>query len=230
MEEIEENDKTEELDKTKETDKKKNIKEVIEWILCILIAIILALLVRHFVFTPTVVRQESMKTTLIEGDRLCLDRLSITLKKEIKRGDIITFEAPSEEGLTASQYDQAYPVAIYNNEPKNIFSKFIYNVLEINKRSYIKRVIGVAGDYILIDNGKVYLNGEELKEDYLQENMKTERSGLVYDIKVPEGYVFAMGDNRIASKDCRAFGCVPIEKIESKVWIRFWPFDKFGKV
>ena len=39
-----------------------------------------------------------------------------------------------------------------------------------------------------------------------------------------------MGDNRSASSDCRAFGCIPVDKIESKVWIRFWPFDKFGKV
>ena len=48
---------------------KNNLKEIIEWVLCILIAIVLALLVRHFVFTPTVVRQTSMKTTMEPGDR-----------------------------------------------------------------------------------------------------------------------------------------------------------------
>ena len=213
-----------------EINKKNNIKEVIEWLLCILIAVVLALIVRHYVFTPTVVRQDSMKTTLIEGDRLFLDRLSMTLGKELKRGDIITFEAPSELRLTPSQFNQEKPVAIYGNEPKGLFSKFMYHVLEIKKNSYIKRVIGVAGDQVLIDNGKVYLNGEELKEDYLQENMKTERTGIVYDITVPEGYVFAMGDNRGQSMDSREFGCIPIEKVESKVWIRFWPFNKFGKV
>jgi signal peptidase I len=41
---------------------------------------------------------------------------------------------------------------------------------------------------------------------------------------------FAMGDNRSHSTDCRSFGCIPVNKIESKVWIRFWPFNKFGKV
>jgi len=50
------------------------------------------------------------------------------------------------------------------------------------------------------------------------------------DFVVPEGYIFAIGDNRTQSKDCREFGCIPIEKIEGKVWIRFWPFDVFGKV
>lgn len=50
------------------------------------------------------------------------------------------------------------------------------------------------------------------------------------DFVVPEGTVFAMGDNRSESHDCRAFGCVPQDKIESIVLFRFWPFDKFGKV
>lgn len=211
-------------------EKRDNLKEVIEWILCIVIAVILALLVRHYVFTPTVVRQVSMKPTMKEYDRLILDRWSITTKKEINRGDIITFEAPSLDKKTMASLDNSDPTAKYNNEPKGIFSKFLYYVLESTKSSYIKRVIGVAGDRILIKDGKVFLNGEELKEDYLVDGLKTERAGAIYDFTVPEGYIFAMGDNRAESMDCRAFGCIPLEKVESKVWIRFWPFDKFGSV
>ena len=211
-------------------EKRDNLREVIEWIICILIAIILALLVRHYVFTPTVVRQVSMKSTLQPGDRLILDRWSITTHKEIKRGDIITFEAPSVKTVTSREFNKDNPVAIYSNEPKGLFSRFVYYVLESTKISYIKRVIGVAGDHILIDNGKVYLNGEELVEEYLKDDVYTSRTGLFYDITVPEGYVFAMGDNRSESQDCRSFGCIPIGKIESKVSLRFWPFDKFGEV
>ena len=211
-------------------EKKENLKEVIEWILCIVIAVILALLVRHFVFTPTVVRQISMKPTLKEYDRLILDRWSITTKKELKRGDIITFEAPSHDEKTIMGINLEKPAAVYNNQPTGLFSKFIYYVLESTKTSYIKRIIGVAGDHILIQDGKVYLNGELLQEDYLADTVKTERDGRFYDIVVPEGYIFAMGDNRGDSMDCRAFGCIPLDKVESKVWIRFWPFDKFGTV
>lgn len=211
-------------------EKRENLKEVIEWILCIVIAIILALLVRHFVFTPTVVRQISMKPTMKEYDRLILDRWSITTNKEIKRGDIITFEAPSLDEKTISSISRENPVAVYNNQPKGLFSKFVYYVLESTKTSYIKRVIGVAGDHILIQDGKVYLNGEELQEDYLASTVRTERNGRFYDIIVPDGCIFAMGDNRPDSMDCRAFGCIPLDKVESKVWIRFWPFDKFGTV
>lgn len=213
-----------------EIEKKDNLKEIFEWILCIIIAVILALLVRHFVFTPTKVWQTSMYPTLKQGDRLFLNRLAMTTGQEIKRGEIITFEAPSVKDVKATEYKPENPVAIYRNEPKNLFSKFTYYVLEIKKESYIKRVIGVGGDKILIENGKVYVNGEKLQEDYLQEDVVTERMGLFYDLTVPDGYVFAMGDNRAESRDCRSFGCIPIEKIESKVWIRFWPFEKIGKV
>lgn len=214
-----------------QVNRNKNIKEIIEWILCIVIAVVLALLVRYFIFTPTVVKMRSMLPTLVEGDRLFLDRLSITMKKELKKGDIITFEAPSRKEITQAQFDKDRPIAIYNNEPTNLVSKFLYYVLEIGKESYIKRVIGVAGDHVLIDSeGRLYINGIEQKEEYLPENVKTPRMGVFYDITVPEGYIFAMGDNRGESTDCRSFGCIPINKVESKVFTRFWPFNKFGKV
>lgn len=211
-------------------EKRENLKEVIEWIICILIAVILALLVRHYVFTPTVVRQISMKPTMHEYDRLILDRWSITTKKELKRGDIITFEAPSLDRNTISNIDNNNPIAVYNNQPTGVFSKFVYYVLESTKTSYIKRIIGVAGDHILIQDGKVFLNGEELKENYLADTVRTERAGACYNFTVPDGYIFAMGDNRGDSMDCRAFGCIPLDKVESKVSFRFWPFDKFGGV
>lgn len=68
-----------------------------------------------------------------------------------------------------------------------------------------------------------------LKEDYLSDKIQTE-GGVFTDVIVPKGYVFVMGDNRPQSTDSRYFGCIPINKIESKVWIRFWPINKFGKV
>lgn len=205
------------------------LKNTLEWIYCIVIAIVLALAFRYYIGTPTIVKQPSMFNTLEEGQRLILNRWTRTVKGKYNRGDIITFEAPSVSIVNPIEADMNNPVAIYDYNPNGVLEKFSYYVLEFNKVSYIKRVIGIAGDHIKIEEGKVYLNGEELKEDYLREGILTD-GGTFSEITVPEGYVFAMGDNRPHSTDCRSFGCIPVEKIESKVWIRFWPLNKFGKV
>lgn len=205
-------------------------KNMIEWIECIVIAIVLAILIRYFIGTPTIVKKRSMYPTLKQDERLILSRWGRTTKKMPERGDIITFEAPSKMALSAEEVDFNNPVAVYENQPKNIFSKFTYYVLEWGKQSFIKRVIGLPGEHIKIEDGKVYINGEEYKEDYLQEDVKTTASGVFTDFVVPENYVFAMGDNRAESTDCRSFGCIPLEKIEGKVVLRFFPFNRFGKV
>lgn len=209
---------------------KSKVKDILEWVYCIIIAIVIAILIKTFIGVPTVVQQRSMYPTLVQGDRLILNKIPKVQKKMPKRGDIITFEAPSKTAYKIGEADMSNPVAKYNYEPKGLFQKFVYNILEINKVSYIKRVIALPGEHLVINEGKVYINGEELKEDYLNDGVTTIINGEFYDLVVPENTVFAMGDNRAESVDCRSFGCIPLEKIESKVWIRFWPFNKFGKV
>ncbi len=200
------------------------VKEILEWVYCIVIAIVLALLIRYFIGTPTVVKQVSMKPTLLQNQRLILNKTVRTFHGEYQRGDIITFEAPSVSSAKSER-------AEYNYKPSNWFESFTYYVLEINKMSYIKRVIALPGEHVEIKEGHVYINGEKLEEEYLQDTVTTEaKNSHLVDFTVPEGYIFAMGDNRGQSMDCREFGCIPIEKIESKVWIRFWPFNLFGKV
>lgn len=204
------------------------IKEILEWTYCIIIAVALALLVRYYIGTPTIVQQHSMYPTLKPDERLILNRWARTTGATYERGDIITFEAPSERITETANLEN--PVAKYENEPQGFLEKFSYYVLEISKESYIKRVIGLPGEHVKIENNKVYINGEELDEPYLSEDVITTKSGVYYDLVVPEGTVFAMGDNRTQSTDSRSFGCIPIEKIESKVWIRFWPLNLFGEV
>ena len=211
-------------------EKKPPIKEILEWVYCIVIAVVLALLFRYYIGTPTIVKQESMYPTLIQNQRLWLNRIDRTLKKLPNRGDIITFEAPSDI-LTAEELKDREPIAKYENQPKNIFSKFLYYVVEFGKESYIKRVIGLPGEHIEIKDGKIYVNEEELDEPYLQSGIVTSAKvkGLD-DFIVPENCVFAVGDNRNHSTDCREFGCIPLEKIESTVAIRIWPLTKWGHV
>ena len=205
-----------------------NVKEVFEWIYCIIIALILALLFRYFIGTPTVVQQRSMYPTLKENQRLFLNRTFRITGKEPKVGDIITFEAPSSF-YTRYDANQKNPVAKYEHEFNNIFEKFIYYVIENTKTSYIKRVIAVEGDHVEIKDNTVFVNGVELEEEYLSDEVITE-SQVFTNFIVPEGYIFAMGDNRTKSKDCRDLGCVPLDKVEGIVVLRFWPLDVFGKV
>ena len=204
-------------------------KEILEWTYCILIAVVLALLVRYFIGTPTIVKQPSMYPTLKENQRLILNRWVRTVNGELKRGDIVTFEAPTRAYASKEEIDNANPVAIYENEDKNIFEKFVYYVLEFNKTSYIKRVIATEGEHIQIKEYSVYINGEKLEELYLGPDVITD-SKVFTDLIVPEGYLFVMGDNRTRSADSRVFGCIPKDKIEGKVSIRFWPLNVFGKV
>ncbi len=207
------------------------IKNILEWFYCIVIAIVLALLFRYFIGTPTIVQQVSMKPTLIQDQRLWLNRWNKTIKKMPQRGDIITFEAPSKKLYTEDEIDQSNPIAKYENEPKGLWNKFTYYVLELKKDSYIKRVIALPGEHVQIKNNRVYIDGQLLQEDYIQSGIVTDVVGPGFDdFVVPDNCVFAMGDNRSHSTDCRAFGCIPLEKIESKVWIRIWPLNLFGKV
>lgn len=205
------------------------VKEILEWIYCIVIALVLAMLFRYFIGTPTIVKQVSMYPTLVQDQRLWLNRWGRTTKKLPERGEIITFEEPSKVTYSSSEINKENPVAQY--EEKSGFSWFVHNFLEIGKRSYIKRVIALPNEHVEIKGGKVYIKGKELEEPYLQEGVVTDIMGVGYDdFVVPEDCVFAMGDNRNHSTDCRAFGCIPLEKIESKVSIRIWPLDKWGKV
>ena len=203
-------------------------KDIIEWIICIIIAFVLALSIRYFFGTPTIVQQPSMFPTLKPNQRLILNRWARTIKEMPSRGDIITFEAPTSDSYT---YDANDVRAKYSNNPTSAWGKFVYYVLESNKISYIKRVIALPGEHLQIMDGKVYINGEELEEKYLQPDVTTSIENCpFYDLIVPENCVFVMGDNRPKSTDSRKFGCIPLEKIESKVWIRFWPLNLFGKV
>ena len=209
---------------------KNKIKDILEWIVCFIIAIAIAILFKYYVGTPTIVQQPSMYPTLQENERLWLNRWNRTIKKMPERGDIVTFEAPTTTVLSSEEIDKSQ-IARYENKLTNAFSKFSFYVLENGKVSYIKRVIGLPGDHVVIKDGKTYINDKKLDESYLQPGVVTDNGrGYCTDIIVPENSVFVMGDNRTKSTDSRCFGCIPLEKIESKVVIRIWPLNKWGQI
>ena len=206
-------------------------KEIFEWIVCILIALIIVVLIKAFVGFPTVVSGASMDSTLKDKQRLWVSRIGIEIHKYPKRGDIVTFEAPSTTYVTKASYNPDDVTAEYKNDSKGIGEKIKSSIDIFGETSFIKRVIGLPGDHVEIKNKSVYLNGQALEEKYLDAGTVTDSAeGFFLDVVVPDGYVYVLGDNREVSGDSRRFGCIPIDKIEGKAVFRFWPLNKLGKV
>lgn len=99
---------------------------------------------------------------------------------------------------------------------------------DAENNTYIKRVIGLSGDVIELKDGKVYLNGRELKEDYLAPNIYTQGGDFLKEnvkYKVPAGDIFVLGDNRPISKDSRYIGPVSLKSLNGHVVVRIYPFN-----
>lgn len=96
---------------------------------------------------------------------------------------------------------------------------------------YIKRVIGLPGDKIMILNSEVYVNGKILQENYLAAKTNTWEGGFIKEgetIIVPGNELFVMGDNRPRSSDSREFGTIPISAVIGQVFYRYFPATKVG--
>ena len=92
--------------------------------------------------------------------------------------------------------------------------------------SLVKRVMGLPGETVEVRDGHVFINGQRIEEPWI-----LYFGGPDYGpAKIPEGYVFIVGDNRQNSRDSRAIGPVPISTIEGKVWLVYWPLDKIELV
>jgi signal peptidase I len=100
-----------------------------------------------------------------------------------------------------------------------------------SSQPYIKRVIGLPGESISFRNGYVYVNGQQLDEPYINGAI-TRCNGTPYCSvdKIPDGYVYVLGDNRDNSSDSRSFGLVKIDEIVGKAWFTNWPITDIGLV
>ncbi len=159
-----------------------------EWVETIVIALILALILRTFVVQPYEVHLSSMVPTLVEGDFILVSKLAYKLGSA-QRGDVVVFIPPNG-----------------------------------SDRDYVKRVIGLPGETIDIQDGQVKINGTLLVEPYAK---GTTAGGRYNHLEIPQGTVFCMGDNRLNSSDSRNFGPVSITALEGKTVLLFWPFTHF---
>lgn len=184
-----------------------NEKSVVrEYCEAFLYAIILALIIRAFVFQAFKIPSGSMIPTLQVGDHILVNKFIYGFKipftdielvpfGEPERGDIIVFKYPKDE-----------------------------------KRDFIKRVIARGGDRVEIRNKRVYINGEPLEESYTN---KTESFSVNLDnykpITVPLGHLFMMGDNRDNSMDSRIWGFLEESKVKGKAFLIYFSWDSKHK-
>lgn len=95
-------------------------------------------------------------------------------------------------------------------------------------KSYIKRVIGMPGDMVAVNDGIVVINGKELAEDYVPKEYRDQRSMLA--VQIPNDQYFVLGDHRSSSNDSREWGLVPRNYIYGKAVFVFWPFEHMGTI
>lgn len=202
------------------------LREVLDWVVCFAIAFIVYLLINYFFICAPTVKQQSMHPTIKNNEKVLTIRPWMKGSK-FEYGQIITFEAPIDNKLYIDSDETLY-TAQYENYTG--ITLFLYNFLDVNKVSYIKRVIGLPGDHIVIKDGIVYRNDEKIEEPYLRD-MNTEIQEQEYaDVIVPENTIYVMGDNREQSKDSRSFGCIPYDRVNGYVLCRIWPLNKLGAI
>jgi signal peptidase I len=117
---------------------------------------------------------------------------------------------------------------VYRLEPIQRGDIVVFRYPRDPSKSFIKRVIGLAGDSIRIEGGEVYVNGIALEEDYVPPAYSDQRS--YPEIVVPPHSYFVLGDHRTMSNDSRDFGPVNIGYIYGKAVFGYWPVDKMGRV
>lgn len=211
----------EELNEKKENTEKKGksvLAEILDWTYCIVLAVVITLLIKNLIFSTTIVRKESMVPTLQDGNILIVNRLAQVTGTPLKRGDIVIIEAPL--GSIAGSDFAYYKEDSFMEKVGKLFKKTLY----------IKRVIGLPGEHLVIDGDDIYINGELIEENYTNPDREKFPPNYDQEIEIPEGYVFCVGDNRDRSLDSRSLGLIPINKVEGTASFRLFPFDKFGNI
>lgn len=98
---------------------------------------------------------------------------------------------------------------------------------------FIKRIIGLPGDTVMLQNEEVYVNGHKLNEPYIADKTLPLPNGYAQEevpMSIPNGYYFVMGDNRPHSSDSRDFGPITYQSIVGQVFYRYFPTDKMGRI
>lgn len=157
----------------------------------LLIAVILALVIRFFIFQPFYIPSGSMEPTLLTGDRIIVSKFAYYFR-EPERGDVIVFKYPGDP-----------------------------------KRAFVKRVVALGGETVAIRDSRLYIDGVAVVEEYLPAGVSYHDFG---PLRVPEGNLFMLGDNRANSDDSRVWGYLDEDLVIGKALAIYWPVVRLGAV
>ncbi len=189
--------------------KKDKKKIIIEYVQSAAIAIALALVIRTFVVQAFRIPSGSMEPTLMVGDHILVNKFIYGLKLPFVNKTIIPLREPQREDVIVFIFPQD------------------------KSKDFIKRVIALPGEKVEIKDTKIYINDEPYKDPYGHyDNQKGTYvfRGRFGPQKVPEGYVFVLGDNRDHSYDSRYWGFVPVDYIKGKAFIVYWSWPNINRI
>ena len=183
-------------------------KKVIEYVEAIIVALVIAMVIRTFALQPYTIPSGSMLNTLLIGDCVLVNKFVYGVKipftndyivdmDEPQRGDVVVFEWPRDPD-----------------------------------KDYIKRIVGVPGDTIAVHNKQLYVNGSKIDEPYIihiKPDIQLPQDNFG-PFTVPQGEYFMMGDNRDDSSDSREWGTVKRNAIVGKAWRLYWSWGSITDI
>ena len=201
-----------------------------EFPILVIVALAVSLLIKTFIVQFFYIPSGSMENTLQVQDRVAVNKLPF-ISKNISRGDVVVFRDPAN-----------WLPEQYVDEQNKIVAKIKEGLVLVGvlpnpaKQFLVKRVIGVAGDKVICcaKDGKLTINGKETNEPYIFKGNKP--SELEFNVTVPKGKIWVMGDHRGASADSRYHqddvnnGFVPVAKVTGRVYAIIWPFKNLSFV
>jgi signal peptidase I len=195
---------------------------LLELVLTVAVAIGLALLIQAFLVKPYKIPSGSMIPTLQIGQRILVNKLDTSPGL----GDIVVFHPPvgavtasiSGDGICGNRNQGGEQVQACDQDYGGESSQ-----------TFVKRVVGLPGDHLKILNGKVFRNGVRERGSYIQPcTTGPGHCDFPFEITVPRGDYYMMGDNRGISDDSRYWGPVPQSYIVGEAFATYWPLDRIG--
>ncbi|MFG3657873.1 signal peptidase I [Streptomyces sp. NPDC047706] len=193
------------------------------------IALVLALLIKTFLVQAFSIPSDSMQNTLQEGDRVLVDKLTPWFGSEPERGEVVVFHDPDNWLAGEPTTD---PNALQT------FLSWIGLMPSAEEKDLIKRVVGVGGDTVECNGtGPLKVNGKPLDEPYVYPGntpCSQDDQGGQFKVKVPEGFIWVMGDHRQNSRDSRYNqgdahqGMVPVDEVVGRAIVKAWPINRWG--